>query len=126
MIENYFSKLDSELKDSPIVVSHTWLRYKISDAEGSFRIRGTLINGDTFELSEFVVLNVTSEIEVIAYSYHWQNTENQLVMRWDNARHHLQIRTFPHHVHIGTEDNVRESEGMDVNSFLRQIEQILL
>ena len=126
MIEYHFAKIESQLKDSPIVASHIWLRNKVAEAEGSMRIRGTLTNGDIFELAEFVVLNASFEIEVVAYSYHWQNTANQLVMRWDNAKHHLQIRTFPHHVHIGAEDNVHESAGIDVNSFLRKIEQILL
>jgi len=126
MIENYLSELEYQLTDSPIVVSHIWLRYRASEAEGSFRIRGTLMNGDTFELAEFVILDANSEIEVVTYSYHWQNTENQLIMRWDNAKHHPQIRTFPHHVHIDNEDNVHKSTGMDVDSFLKQIEQILL
>ena len=32
------------------------------------------------------------------YSYHWQK-ENKLIIRWDNAPHHKELTTFPHHKH---------------------------
>jgi len=35
------------------------------------------------------------------YSYHWQDAQNQLVVRWDNAPHHHHLPTFPHHRHEG-------------------------
>ena len=125
MVSEYLKNLESQLDNSPYVDILTTLNLEIGVAWGHIRLWGTLINGDIFEVAEYIRL-VQNNIEVIRYSYHWQDSSNQLIRRWDNARHHLEIRTFPHHVHIGTEDNVRESEGMDVNSFLRQIEQILL
>ena len=42
-------------------------------------------------------------IGVKDYSYHWQNKEKMLITRWDNASHHPEIETFPHHVHEGDE-----------------------
>ena len=35
------------------------------------------------------------------YSYHWQDNNNELLIRWDNAPFHKNIKTFPHHKHIG-------------------------
>ena len=40
------------------------------------------------------------------YSYHWQNQDNRLIIRWDNASHWRNIDTFPYHKHIGKESNV--------------------
>lgn len=33
------------------------------------------------------------------YSYHWQDKNNDLIVRWDNAPYHKNIDTFPHHLH---------------------------
>lgn len=37
------------------------------------------------------------------YSYHWQDSKNKLIIRWDNAPHYKSIDTFPHHYHEGDE-----------------------
>ncbi|MEA3349904.1 MAG: DUF6516 family protein [Chloroflexota bacterium] len=34
------------------------------------------------------------------YRYHFMNASNQLVFRYDNAPHHPEIVTFPHHKHL--------------------------
>lgn len=34
------------------------------------------------------------------YSYYWLNSANELKVGWDNAPHHTQLESFPHHKHI--------------------------
>jgi hypothetical protein len=43
-----------------------------------------------------------------AYSFHWQDENNELIIKWDNAPHHHHILTFPHHKHTseGTFENL--------------------
>jgi hypothetical protein len=55
------------------------------------------------------------------YSYQWQNPNNQLIIRWDNAPHHPKIPTFPHHKHIQTDENVIESKETDLIAVLTYI-----
>lgn len=44
------------------------------------------------------------------YSYHWEHRMNDGGLhRWDNAPHHHQIATAPHHLHEGIETTVVES-----------------
>ncbi|MBN2090455.1 hypothetical protein JW964_12650 [candidate division KSB1 bacterium] len=33
------------------------------------------------------------------YSYHWQKANGDLIIRWDNAPHHPEIKTHPFHLH---------------------------
>lgn len=33
------------------------------------------------------------------YSFHWQDGNGNLIIRWDNAEHWKSIGTFPHHLH---------------------------
>jgi len=55
------------------------------------------------------------------YSFHWQDTEDKLIVRWDNARHHKHIRTYPHHKHIG--ETVTESFEISLHEVLAYIEE---
>jgi hypothetical protein len=123
MINEYLRHLEFQLANSPYVDTLTVLEQEVGRVGGHIRLRGMLINGDIFEISEYVRV-VQNHMEVVRYNYHWQDSSNRLIRRWDNARHHLQIRTFPHHVHAGAEDNIQASEGMSVDLFLRYLEQI--
>jgi len=44
------------------------------------------------------------------YSYYWLTAENELKIGWDNAPHHKQIDTFPHHKHVAGQKNIRFSK----------------
>ncbi|OQX23915.1 MAG: hypothetical protein BWK80_23440 [Desulfobacteraceae bacterium IS3] len=54
------------------------------------------------------------------YAFHWQNKENLMIMRWDNAPHHRDISTFPHHRHSDKEI----SESTDIS--IEEIFEIIL
>ena len=43
------------------------------------------------------------------YSYYWLNPANELKVGWDNAPHHTQLENFPHHKHIGKQENMQPS-----------------
>lgn len=46
------------------------------------------------------------------YAYHWERRHvDDTIYRWDNAKHEAwkNIRTFPHHFHNRTDNNVSES-----------------
>jgi hypothetical protein len=46
------------------------------------------------------------------------------VVRFDNAPHHKDLESFPHHVHVG--DEVQESElGRDMKENLRKVLHVL-
>lgn len=46
-----------------------------------------------------------------AYAFHWERRAvDGTLYRWDNAPHHPEVATFPHHVHFGAEATVVASE----------------
>jgi hypothetical protein len=53
------------------------------------------------------------------YSFHWQETDGRLIVRWDNAPHHSQVETYPHHMH--TEEDIKESYSITINDVLKEI-----
>jgi hypothetical protein len=53
------------------------------------------------------------------YSYHWQTQTGALLLRWDNAPHHPEIPTFPHHQHEG--ERVTPSVRVTVEEVLAEL-----
>lgn len=53
------------------------------------------------------------------YSFHWQRETGEVIARWDNAPHHQDIKTFPHHVHMG--GMVEESYNITLDDILKEI-----
>jgi len=83
----------------------------------SIRIKTKLMDGSTLFIHETV-----SE-RGHKYSYHWQDEDNKLLLRWDNAPHYKEIETFPHHKHIG--ERLEPTYKLSVNEVLQHIKIVL-
>jgi len=57
------------------------------------------------------------------YAYHYQQADATLVFRYDNAPHHPEVETHPHHKHIGAV--VVSCAPPDISEVLREIDKIL-
>jgi len=97
---------------SDIVVSISIVRFEQVGSSSRLRARAELSDGSRLFIRETIIGGVNRK-----YSYHWQNQSDEIIMRWDNAPD-WDIKTFPHHKHIGMEKNV------DV-SYERTLEQVL-
>ena len=94
-------------------------RYEILDfkrGKKHFFIKGLIILKDKSELhfKEFVSEKKHN------YSYHWQNSEGEMIIRWDNAPHHKEVKTYPYHKHI---PEVKESEEVTLEEIIEYIEK---
>lgn len=82
-------------------------------------------------LLEFVETLVVHGFLIVKtdYAYHYQDRHNQLVFRYDNAPHHPQIATFPHHKHWLDNQNRHEATMAatppDLQAVLREIDEHL-
>ncbi len=61
---------------------------------------------------------MAGELSVSKYSFHWQSSDGQLLKRWDNAAHHPDVETFPHHVHEGRQNEVRSHHPITAEAVL--------
>ena len=57
------------------------------------------------------------------YRYHWQAPSGATRYRWDNARHHPGLATFPDHMHVGPDEEAQESGPTDLWHVIGQIER---
>ena len=61
-----------------------------------FKAKILLRDGSTLRVSEKWIDEMLAK-----YSYYWLDEENKLIIGWDNAPHHKELTTFPHHKHVG-------------------------
>ena len=102
------------LDNSKVVKSYEILSFEQEGSNYFFKCKISLIN-ETFL---FVLESLRDN--TLNYSYHWQDSENKLLVRWDNAPHHKLIETFPHHMH---NPNVQPSFMINLEEVLKFIEK---
>jgi len=119
-IEGYFDSIEIFLIQNPFVISYELIRKEISLNDGKLRIKAMIENGSILEFFIYVS-ELNQEITQLKYSYHWQDTEQKMLRRWDNAPHHLSLSNAPHHLHLSN-DVIEPS--FNIPDFFFVIEQI--
>ena len=93
-------------------------------------IRGSLIFVDNTVLHFREVVDVEFGIVKVKYGYQYQNRLTDIrIFRYDNAKHHPEVKTFPHHKHLGREttpDKVVEAEEISLKDILLEIERLIV
>ncbi|MBX7236120.1 MAG: hypothetical protein K1X65_17180 [Caldilineales bacterium] len=56
-----------------------------------------------------------------SYSYYWLSADDSLKIGWDNAPHHRELEHFPHHKHIGRQENRFPSAERRLEDVMRVI-----
>ena len=94
-----------------IIISYKITRFE--QFEDNLRLRAEIffINDSKLFVRETIISG-----QLRKYSYHWQDNNEQLIVRWDNAPD-WDVTTFPHHKHIG--------ESSIESSYERTLEQVL-
>jgi hypothetical protein len=77
------------------------------------------------EFSEYVQRSPDGQIDVVTYSYHWADTDGNLIRRWDNTPHFPDLPGFPHHIHDGSTGSVTRGKPVSIFLILEEITQFL-
>lgn len=118
MIEIYFTKLEQILQAFPNIQSYT-LQKKIYNSKHGY-IHGAVM----FEIAsrlDFVEVKQADKQAKIKYRYHYMDANQALIFRYDNAPHHPNLSTFPHHKHLQTGE--QDSEEPTLEDVLLEIAQ---
>jgi hypothetical protein len=105
-----------------ITVERFLVQEVMPDREGL--IEGRLRFWDE-SLLEFVEVLQAKGIVLVKtnYTYHYQNADIELIFRYDNAPHHPEVATFPHHKH--TKTAIETATPPHLGDVLKEIDQIL-
>jgi len=120
MIEKYFEEIENLISYFEKIRSYTLTKKIYNDKQGF--ISGTIIFDDESQLEFVEVKNVEFE-EKIKYRYHYMDKKKKIIFRYDNAEHHKNIKTYPHHKHL--KDSVIESLEQNLFDVLLEIEEMI-
>ena len=118
--DDYVAWIKSVIALCSVVVHLSLIREEILTDRGLWRYRLTLQDESLLELFEFFIIE-SDKVTVIKYSFHWQTKDGKLIKRWDNAAHHPEIITNPHHLHDGIKNSVLPYEPVDIQAILSLI-----
>jgi len=68
----------------------------------NLRIRIRFETGHMLEVNESII-GEKDQIIHLGYRYHFQDTKNNMVFRYDNTPHFPELETYPHHKHFPKE-----------------------
>jgi hypothetical protein len=68
----------------------------------NLRIRIRFQTGHILEVNESII-GEKDQIIHLDYRYHFQDTKNNMVFRYDNTPHFPELATYPHHKHLPEE-----------------------
>lgn len=76
-------------------------------------------------LLEFREVLIESGIVLVKtdYVYHYQDANDVLIFRYDNAPHHPEVSTHPHHKHMP--QGIETAVPPDLTNILKEIDQYL-
>lgn len=97
-IEDYIKDIEALLGLLPFKLSTRVEAENRGDIALYMRVEIVFIDESELHVREY--LAALPEFTKIAYSYHYQSREKDLIFRYDNAEHHPEISTYPHHKHL--------------------------
>jgi hypothetical protein len=121
LIEDYLQSLLNIAAASPIISASNSVLDKRTNRSGL--IRGDLYFSDGSRLHFRELVNVQEVVVRLMYRYHYQGSDNQLVFRYDDTPHHLELSGFPHQKHSILKKNISTSEPPNLLDVLTEIER---
>jgi hypothetical protein len=118
MIEAYFIQIEQIIQEFPTVCSSTLHQKVYNIKQGYISGSITFENGYRLEFVEVKDIDVKAKIK---YRYQYLNDHDEIVFRYDNAPHHRELPTFPHHKH--NRDQVEPSQEPTLFDILLEIAQ---
>jgi len=85
----------SQLQSHPVLIlGVVKYEHRLKETVEQFKATVELVDGSYLRINE-VWLNG----ELKKYAYYWLTPTDVVIQGWDNAPHHPEINTFPHHTH---------------------------
>lgn len=125
-IDDYFASLERGLRQNPrISIGEEPLSLLTSDDyNGLLRCRVFFWDGSFLDIYEVVSTELGYPVRInYAYTY---IQHDQRIFRYDNAPHHPEIATHPHHKHIGPQDRLSPADQPTLSQIFDEIDALLI
>ena len=100
MIQKFVARLEQSITSNPVVLSSDIKKY-FSPHDDAVYIRGAVLFTDASSLDLSLFIQKTGRVlSVDKYRFHYMDRQGRMIFRYDNAPHHPDLTSFPHHKHI--------------------------
>jgi hypothetical protein len=120
VISDYFKIIEQLLNDSKLITDKTVDFKEFSSDQGMIRGRLLFLGGYVLSFMEYMHIGK----ERPKYRFNLSDSKGGLIFRYDNAPHHKDIDTFPHHKH--TLKEVKPSREIGLAEVVSEIEIMIL
>ncbi len=120
VISDYFRSIEQLITNSKLIEDKTIDFKEFSSDEGMSRGRLLFLGGYVLDFMEYIYLGK----ERPKYRFNLSDSQGNLIFRYDNAAHHKDIHTFPHHKHTPTE--IKASGEIGFAEVMSEIEILIL
>ena len=124
MIRRFVSEIEESIDSSYIFISSTIQKY-FGPGEETVYLKGriTIIDGSFLEIAIFAFQS-DEGISIDKYRLHYMSNSGQVLFRYDNAPHHPEMDSHPHHKH--TADTTISSRMPSLKDVLNEISAIII
>jgi uncharacterized protein DUF6516 len=124
VIERFVENIEKAIASSSIVLSSNVQKY-FGPALETVYLKGHLliIDSSILEIAIFATKS-RKTLYIEKYRLHYMNSASQMLFRYDNAPHHLEIDSYPHHKH--TPDKIVPSTVPSLKDILNEISAIII
>jgi len=125
IVDDYFAAIERGLRQNAQIskIEEPLTCLASDDYNGLIRCRIFFWDNSYLNLYEVVSTELGYPVRV-SYAYTYIR-EGQRVFRYDNAPHHPEIVTHPHHKHIGPADRLAPTDQPSLSQVLAEIEEWL-
>ncbi len=120
VIAHYFKSIEHLLINSKLIADKTIDFKEFSIDEGMVTGRLLFLGGYTLNFMEYILIGQQRP----KYRFNLSDSKGKLIFRYDNAPHHKEIPTYPHHKHLGTQ--VKPSKEVGLKEVISEIEIMIL
>ena len=124
MIQKFVEDIEKTISSSSIVLSSNVQKH-FGPALETVYLKGRLLIIDS-SILEIAIFATESRktLSIEKYRLHYMNSTGQMLFRYDNAPHHPEIDSYPHHKH--TFDKIMPSTMPSLKDILNEISAIII
>lgn len=124
MIQQFVNDIERLFSSSPNILSSDFQKH-FDPLEKSLYLKGsvTFIDASVLSIAIFLVQS-GNKIQFEKYRYQYMDAKGEMLFRYDNANHHPELQTFPHHKHL--KDRVKAANMPDIGDVINEISAIIL
>ncbi len=117
MIDGHLDEIEKIIKDDHLVIFSDFQRVCTSQNTSYIKAKARFV--DNSFLSIFHHIQEKNGLFSFDYRYHYMDSQNKKIFRYDNAPHYPEVISFPHHKH--TSSGIEESEMPNIREILSEI-----